>query len=235
MSRNKVKKIVNFFLKKFIIISTLISLTISAEAKTVNVAYFLEWATPNQEAKVKKIYDKEMEAKVRWTNFATGTQMIEAMMAGDIDIAYSPGLTPFVNAVNAKAPVTMVGVAVLYQMGGTRCIVSNSSGITKANAKKLEGKKAAIPIGTMAEAVFKQVMSSLGVNYKRIKVIDMAPKDGAKALAKGDVAMTCLFGGKSIKKALKKGKNLLSPEEMFDVGIAGVDAILVANKFLKKK
>ena len=62
----------------------------------------------------------------------------------------------------------------------------------------------------------------------------MAPKDGAKALAKGDVAMTCLFGGKSIKKALKKGKNLLSPEEMFDVGIAGVDAILVANKFLKK-
>tara|TARA_B100001964_G_scaffold23557_1_gene23602 strand:- start:133 stop:2289 length:2157 start_codon:yes stop_codon:yes gene_type:complete len=234
MSRNKVKKIVNFFLKKFIIISTLISLTISAEAKTVNVAYFLEWATPNQEAKVKKIYDKEMEAKVRWTNFATGTQMIEAMMAGDIDIAYSPGLTPFVNAVNAKAPVTMVGVAVLYQMGGTRCIVSNSSGITKANAKKLEGKKAAIPIGTMAEAVFKQVMSSLGVNYKRIKVIDMAPKDGAKALAKGDVAMTCLFGGKSIKKALKKGKNLLSPEEMFDVGIAGVDAILVTNKFLKK-
>ena len=95
MSRNKVKKIVNFFLKKFIIISTLISLTISAEAKTVNVAYFLEWATPNQEAKVKKIYDKEMEAKVRWTNFATGTQMIEAMMAGDIDIAYSPGLTSF--------------------------------------------------------------------------------------------------------------------------------------------
>ena len=234
MSRNKVKKIFNFFLKKLIIISILSSLTISAEAKTVNVAYFLEWATPNQESKVKKIYDKEMEAKVRWTNFATGTQMIEAMMAGDIDIAYSPGLTPFVNAVNAKAPVTMVGVAVLYQMGGTRCIVSNSSGITKANAKKLEGKKAAIPIGTMAEAVFKQVMSSLGVNYKRIKVIDMAPKDGAKALAKGDVAMTCLFGGKSIKKALKKGKNLLSPEEMFDVGIAGVDAILVANKFLKK-
>ena len=105
------------------------------------MAYFLEWATPNQEAKVKKIYDKEMEAKVRWTNFATGTQMIEAMMAGDIDIAYSPGLTPFVNAVNAKAPVTMVGVAVLYQMGGTRCIVSNSSGITKANAKNLKVKK----------------------------------------------------------------------------------------------
>ena len=234
MSRIKVKKIFNFFLKKFIIISILISLTISAEAKTVNVAFFLEWATPNQEAKVKKIYDKEMGVKVRWSNFATGGQMIEAMMAGDIDIAYSAGLTPFVNAANARAPVTMVGVAVLYRMGGTRCIVSNSSKITKANAKKLEGKKAAVPIGTMAEYVFKQSMISLGVNYKKIKVIDMNPEDGARALTKGDVAMACLFGGKSIKKALKKGKNLLTPKEMFDEGIAGVDTILVANKFLKK-
>ena len=234
MSRNKVKKIFNFFLKKLIIISILSSLTISAEAKTVNVAYFLEWATPNQEAKVKKIYDKKMGVKVRWTNFATGGDMIEAMMAGDIDIAYSPGLVPFVNAVNAGAPVTMVGVAVLYRMGGTRCIVSNSSGITKVNAKNLEGKKSAVPIGTMAEAVFRQIMSSLGVNYKKIKIIDMDPVDGARALVNGDVAMACLFGGQTIKKALKKGKHLLSPNEMFDIGIAGVDAILVANKFLKK-
>ena len=64
MSRNKVKKIVNFFLKKFIIISTLISLTISAEAKTVNVAYFLEWATPNQEAKVKKSTTRKWKLKL---------------------------------------------------------------------------------------------------------------------------------------------------------------------------
>ena len=85
MSRNKVKKIFNFFLKKLIIISILSSLTISAEAKTVNVAFFLEWETPNQEAKVKKIYDKEMGVKVSWTNFATDGQMIEAMMAGDPD------------------------------------------------------------------------------------------------------------------------------------------------------
>jgi len=234
MSKNKAQKIFNFFFKKFIIISILFSLTISTEAKTVNVAYFLEWATPNQESKVKKIYDKEMGAKVRWTNFATGGQMIEAMLKGKIDIAYSPGLVPFVNAANARAPVTMVGVAVLYRMGGTRCIVSNSSGITKVNAKNLEGKKSAVPIGTMAEAVFRQIMSSLGVNYKKIKIIDMDPVDGARALVNGDVAMACLFGGQTIKKALKKGKHLLSPNEMFDIGIAGVDAILVANKFLKK-
>jgi len=234
MSKNKAQKIFNFFFKKFIIISILFSLTISTEAKTVNVAYFLEWATPNQESKVKKIYDKEMGAKVRWTNFATGGQMIEAMLKGKIDIAYSPGLVPFVNAANARAPVTMVGVAVLYGMSGTRCIVSNSSGINKDNAKKLEGKKVAVPLGTMADYVFQQSMISLGVNYKKIKVIDMSSEDAAKALVKSKVDAACLFGGKSINKALEKGKNLLSTKEMFDIGIAGVDTILVTNKFLKK-
>ena len=35
-------------------------------------------------------------------------------------------------------------------MGGTTCVTSNASGITKANATELEGKKVAVPLGTMA-------------------------------------------------------------------------------------
>ena len=33
--------------------------------------------------------------------------MTEAMLSGDIDISYSQGMTPFVNAVNAKAPIKL--------------------------------------------------------------------------------------------------------------------------------
>ena len=56
-------------------------------ADSVNVAFFLEWATPNQIAKVDKAYDEAMGVNVNWTNFSTGVQMTEAMLAGDIDIA----------------------------------------------------------------------------------------------------------------------------------------------------
>ena len=52
--------------------------------------------------------------------------MTEAMLSGDIDISYSQGLTPFVNAVNAKAPIKLVDIAVTYGMGNTTCIVSNA-------------------------------------------------------------------------------------------------------------
>ena len=55
--------------------------------------------------KLKKTFDDALGVPVKWTNFATGGEMTEAMLSGDIDISYSQGLTPFVNAVNAKAAI----------------------------------------------------------------------------------------------------------------------------------
>ena len=128
----------------------------------------------------------------------------------------------------------MVGISVIYGMGGTTCIVSNSSGISKNNAKKLEGKKVAVPLGTMAEYVFEEFMISLGVDRKKIKVIQMDPAEGAEALKKGKVDGACIFGGKTIRKALKYGKRLLTVNEAREAGIAGIDVILVTDRFLKK-
>ena len=206
----------------------------NAAANEVRIAFFLEWATPNQEDKVKKTFDKAFGVPVQWTNFATGGEMTEAMLSGDIDISYSQGLTPFVNAVNAKAPLKLVDIAVLYGMGGTTCVVANSSGISKANASELEGKKVAVPLGTMADYVFKETMRVVSADPSKMKVIDMNPEDGSAALVNGDVAMACLFGGKSIKKAEESGKKMLTVAEAKDAGIAGIDITSVNNKFLKE-
>ena len=57
------------------------------------------------------------------------------------DISYSQGLMPYINAVKAKAPIKLVDVAMEYGMGGTTCVTSKASGITKANASELRVKK----------------------------------------------------------------------------------------------
>ena len=227
------KKIINIVLGVFIALNLSVSVA-SAAAKEVRIAFFLEWATPNQEDKVKKAFDRAFDVPVKWTNFATGGEMTEAMLSGDIDISYSQGLTPFVNAVNAKAPIILVDIAVLYGMGGTTCVVSNASGITKANASDLEGKKVAVPLGTMADYVFKETMRVVGADPSRMKVIDMNPEDGSAALVNGDVAMACLFGGTSIKKAEEAGSKMLTVAEAKDAGIAGIDITSVTNKFLRE-
>lgn len=227
------KKLINFILGVFVAFNLSVSVA-SAAAKEVRIAFFLEWATPNQEDKVKKAFDRAFGVPVKWTNFATGGEMTEAMLSGDIDISYSQGLTPFVNAVNAKAPIILVDIAVLYGMGGTTCVVSNASGITKANASDLEGKKVAVPLGTMADYVFKETMRVVGADPSRMKVIDMNPEDGSAALVNGDVAMACLFGGTSIKKAEESGSKMLTVAEAKDAGIAGIDITSVTNKFLRE-
>ena len=133
------KKKLSFILGSIVALNLSISVANSA-AKEVRVAFFLEWPTPNQEDKVKGIYEKALGVPVKWTNFSNGGAMTDAMLAGDIDISYSLGLVPFINAVKSKAPLKLVDIAMEYGMGGTTCVTSNASGITKANGSELEGK-----------------------------------------------------------------------------------------------
>jgi len=226
------RKIISFILGTIVALNLSVSVA-NAAANEVRVAFFLEWATPNQEAKVKKTFDKALGVPVKWTNFATGGEMTEAMLSGDIDISYSQGLTPFVNAVNAKAPIKLVDIAVIYGMGGTTCVAAK--GIDKGNASsKLDGQKVAVPLGTMADYVFKETMRVVGADISKMKVVDMNPEDGSAAFVNGDVAMACLFGGKSIEKALEVGKRVLTVDEAKAAGIAGIDIVSVTNKFLKE-
>jgi taurine transport system substrate-binding protein len=227
------KKILSFILSSIVALNLSISVANSA-ANEVRVAFFLEWPTPNQEDKVKGMYEKALGVPVKWTNFTNGGAMTDAMLAGDIDISYSQGLVPFINAVKSKAPIKLVDIAMEYGMGGTTCVTSNASGITKANASELEGKKVAVPLGTMAEYVFDESMKVVGADRNKMDIIQMDPEEGAAALVSGDVVMACLFGGNSIKAATAVGSRLLTVQEARDAGILGIDITSVTTKFMKE-
>ena len=227
------KKIISTVLGMILAFSLYTSVANSA-AKEVRVAYFLEWPSPNLEDMNKKAYSKALGVPVKWTNFTNGVAMTDAMLAGDIDISYSQGLMPYINAVKAKAPISLVDVAMEYGMGGTTCVTSNKSGITKANASELEGKKVAVPLGTMAEYVFDESMKVVGADRSKMDVIQMDPEEGAAALVSGDVVMACLFGGNSIKAAVAVGSRLLTVDEARAAGILGIDITSVTDKFMKE-
>ena len=227
------KKIISFILGCFVALNLSISVANSA-ANEVRVAYFLEWPSPNLEDMMKKNFAKALGVPVKWTNFTNGGAMTDAMLAGDIDISYSQGLVPFINAVKSKAPIKLVDIAMEYGMGGTTCVTSNASGITKANATELEGKKVAVPLGTMAEYVFDESMKVVGADRNKMEIIQMDPEEGAAALVSGDVVMACLFGGNSIKAATEVGSRLLTVDEARAAGILGIDITSVTDKFMKE-
>ena len=206
------------------------AMSVSAQATDkVNVAFFLEWATPNQIAKVEKTYDKAMGVGVNWTDFKTGVAMTEAMLSGDIDISYSQGLAPFVTAIQQGAPLKMVGIAVVYEAND--CFVKNGSGIDASNASELEGKTVAVPLNTMADYAFRRYMAHLKVDTSKMKIVDQAPPDGAQSLTDGLVDMACIFGGASSKAAGEVGTPIMTKQQKTDAGIGSFDVISVTEKF----
>lgn len=197
--------------------------------KELNVAYFLEWPMPFQYAKVKGIYDEKLGVKVNWKSFDAGTAMSAAMASGDIHISVSQGVPPFVVATSAGQDLQIADVAVVYNENDN-CVVHANNEITKENVKELEGKKVAVPIGTAAHYGFLKQMAHFGIDTSTMEIVDMAPPDGAAAIAQASVDMACGWGG-SLRRMKEHGNVLLTGAEKAEIGISVYDVTSVPSEF----
>ena len=195
----------------------------------VTVAYFLEWPTANQVAQVEKTYDEALGVEVEWRAFGNGNEMSQAMASGDVHIAYSQGLVPWVVAVSNGLPLKLVGVAVSYAEADN-CVVHGDAGISQANASELEGKKIATPIGNVTHYKLLRMLDHLGVDASKVSMVQMNGADAAVALARGDVAAGCAFGG-PLQRMKEFGSVLMTAAEQEAIGIRVFDVISVTEDF----
>ncbi len=195
----------------------------------ITVAYFLEWPTANQVAQMEDTYSDKMGVKVNWRAFGNGNEMSQAMASGNVQIAYSQGLVPYVVAVSSGLPLKLVGVAVSYAEADN-CVVSEASGITQANAKELEGKKVATPIGNVTHYKLLRMLDHLGVDATKVDMVQMNGADAAVAFARGDVVMGCAFGG-PLQRMKESGKELMTAAEQEAIGIRVFDVVSVTEEF----
>ena len=204
----------------------------AAAQDEITVAYFLEWPSPNLAFKADERFDREMGVKVNWRAFGNGNEMTAAMVSGDVQIAYSQGLTPFVIGVTKGAPLKLVSAAVSYAENDN-CIVHKDAGITQANAKDLEGRKVASPVGNVTHYKLLRTLQHLGVDAGKINLLQMNPPEGAAALARGDVAMACGFGG-ALQRMMQFGTPLMTAKEQEAIGIRVFDVVSVTNDFAEE-
>lgn len=187
----------------------------------ITVGYFLEWPMPFQYAKAEGMYDEAMGVTVNWVSFDTGTAMSAAMASGDVQLSVSQGVPPFVVATSAGQDLQILDVAVSYAENDN-CVVAEALEIDKDSAKELEGKKVAVPLGTAAHYGFLKQMDHFGVDISTMEIVDMAPPDGAAAIAQGSVDMACGWGG-SLRRMKEHGNVLLTGAEKEDLGILVFD------------
>ncbi|MGR3272141.1 taurine ABC transporter substrate-binding protein [Thalassococcus profundi] len=188
---------------------------------SITVAYFLEWPMPFEYAKQMGTYEEEMGVDINWVSFDTGTAMSAAMASGDVQLAVSQGVPPFVVATSAGQDLQALDVAVSYS-DNDNCVVAEALEIDKDSADELAGKKVAVPLGTAAHYGFLKQMNHFGVDVASLDVVDMAPPDGAAAIAQGSVDMFCGWGG-SLRRAKEFGNVLLTGAEKEELGILVFD------------
>ncbi len=187
----------------------------------ITVAYFLEWPMPMMAAKAAGTYDDALGMKVNWRTFETGTAMSAAMASGDVQIALSQGVPPYVVAASAGQPIQVVDVAVSYS-DNDNCVVGTNLEIDKSNASELAGMKVAVPLGTAAHYGFLRQMSHFNIPVSGLTVLNMPPVEGAAALAQGSVDFACGYGG-GLARMKEHGNVLLSGSEKEALGILVFD------------
>jgi len=224
--------LITFKLSLSLIFATSFLQTQQAVAEEITVGYFLEWPTPNQFAQSKKLYDKALGVDVKWVSFDAGTAMSAAMASGDVQISFSQGIPPFVVATSAGQDLQIVDIAVSYS-DNENCVVRENLEIDKTNAKELEGKQAAVPIGTAAHYGFLKQMQHFGVNTKSMKIVDMEPAAGAAAFANGNLDIVCGWGG-ALSRMKEHGNILLTGAEKEQLGIQVFDATTVSTQWAQE-
>ena len=202
---------------------------LAADPEKITVAYFEEWPTANQVAQAEKWYDEDLGVPLEWRAFETGVAMAEAMVAGEVDIAYSMGVVPFALAVTDGAPIKAVGVAVSYAENDN-CVIYKKEAIDRANAHELEGRKVAVPLNTVTHYKMLKSLTILGVDVDKVEVIDMSPQDIEAPFARGELAMGCSWGG-PLRRMKGHGWELLSADEQERLGIRAFDVIAVTDAF----
>ncbi len=206
-------------------------------ADGVTVAYFLEWPTPNIAAKIEKTYDKVMGVDLAWKSFGTGNDMSAAMASGDVQIAYSQGLIPFMVAVSRGLPLEAVGVAVAYS-DADNCVAHEKAGIDRSTAmnfaKSLKGRRVASPIGNITHYKLLKTLAYYGLSEKDVSIVPVTGgNDAAAAFLSERVDIGCAFGG-PLERMTAKGKVLMTGAEQENIGILTFDVISVTREFARE-
>ena len=201
-----------------------------AHLDELTVAYFLEWPLPMMAAKADGAYGEALGIPVNWVAFETGTAMSAAMASGDVQIAVSQGVPPFVVATSAGQDLQVLDVAVSYS-DNDNCVVRSDLEIDKDNASELAGKRVAVPLGTAAHYGFLRQMDHFGVDLASLEIVDMDPPTGAAALSQGNVDFACGYGG-GLGRMKEYGNVLLTGAEKEELGILVFDVTSAPADFI---
>lgn len=121
--------------------------------------------------------------QIRWSEFAAGPPLLEALHANAIDVG-AVGDTPPIFAAAGGNPIRLVA-ATYSQPAGSAILVAKDSPI--GTLAGLKGRKVALAKGSSANAHLLNALASVGLTFADIQPAYLAPADALAAFTQGSV------------------------------------------------
>ena len=209
----------------------LLTLSLSAEARDREMRIAL-WKLPLNLPAIAAIenraYEKafEGEYKVEYVNLPSGPKQVQAMAAGELDIAEGLGAAAVIVGIANGVDITIIG-ANSRSPEAFAVVVKNSKvkGISDLRGKKVAGLR-----GSVVHQLFVELLYKEGLTEKDVEFFPMPLSAAASALIAERVD-AALLAGTEIVRAEKGGCRVLSDGKGI---VEGLSLIVAKREFAEK-
>lgn len=190
---------------------------------------------PNGEAVVRHLgwLDTALEQRgirVRWIDFASGSDVNAALASGDVDIGLV-GSTLLATGIQRGVPYTLIWIHNV--IGDNEALVVRDDGSIRSVAD-LVGKRVATPFGSTTHYTLLSALQDAGVSPRDVHLLDMKPQDIVAAWTRGDLDGAYVWEPTLSRLEDLGGRVLVSSLDLVDRGIVTADLGVVRTDFLRR-
>ena len=164
--------------------------------------------------------------KIDWRKFDSGAQVINAIAAGEVQIALA-GSSPVATAVSRGIDVELFWIAEDIA-SAEALVVRDGSGIVAP--RDLVGKTLAVPFASTTHFHTLFALERFGIDPKALTIRDMQPPEIAKAWEKGEIDATFIWDP-VLGEVKRSGTVLITSGELSALGKATFDGLVADRGF----
>ena len=199
-----------------------------AYPEVVNVA--LIEGGPESAILSEKKYLDELDVKVNVVTYSAGTDINNAIVSGDVDVA-SFGSSPVALGIANKIPYKAVFVPYV-QGGNIEALVAKNETGAKTVAD-LKGKTIAAPFGTTSHYALLNALELAGLGASDVTLLDMGGQDIVAAWTRGDIDAAYIWSP-ALDECRKDGSILTNDGELAEQGVLIPEIAVAADGFAEK-
>jgi len=186
---------------------------------------------PESAILVQEKYLEQLGVKANIVQYNAGTDINNAVVAGDIDVACfgsSPIALGIANGIGYKA------VFVSYLEGGNIEALVAKKGLSATKVADLKGKKIAAPFGTTSHYALLNALQLGGLSASDVTILDMGGQDIAAAWSRGDIDAAYIWSP-ALDECLKNNGTIITNDgELAKQGVTIPEIAVARTEFAKQ-